>query len=584
MTADSPEPGTPPDERISAFVSEFFDRRHAGENLTPERFAAEHPDVAEQLQPYLAGLGLIDRARVSAADTAGPEHRDTTATLPTIVGYRLIEEIGRGGMGVVYRALQVSTKRIVALKVMLAGPFASATARRRFQREVELAARLQHPGIVGVLESGDVGGQAYYAMDYVAGVRLDHYLSSTSSDLDTTLRTFLRICDAVEYAHRHGVMHRDLKPANVLIDDDGEPHILDFGLAKTTGQADSAAFVTTCVSTPGQVLGTLFYLSPEQAAGAGAAIDHRTDIYALGVMLFEALTGALPFDTAGRPSQVIQRIIEAPPTPPSSLSHQVNADVETIILKALEKDPQRRYDSTVDFAADIRHYLTGEPILARRPSSLYIIRKKLAKHRLRAGVVAAAVTLALVGLVSTSWSRQRAWTRARASALLCQQHLEDAKADAAIGPARTLFEQHPSLPEAPLIWAQAQYRADMRDAAIRTLEHELRKHPSRWACRLLLAEFYDAGGHAQRADDLRTQAEREAPRHRRGVVRALVHHARSARRAAVRRADRWAPADRHRRLAAADKPAYEDRRPGRCAGRRGETHLSGRGRRHLDRV
>jgi serine/threonine protein kinase len=316
MDRDQPKPNLEPDERIASLVNEYFDRRQAGEDLTPERFSAEHPDLAEALKPYLEGLTLLDQLRSATAEMGiTPEHLGNKTELPSIDGYEFIEEIGRGGMGVVYKALQVSTKRNVAVKVMLAGPFASEKAQRRFDREVQLAARLRHPRIVTVLESGQVStGQKYFAMDYVSGKPLNTYLAEASPGPRAILALFMDICEAVDYAHGNDVVHRDLKPANVLIDGNGNPHIMDFGLAKATDSDDKEDTVSADVSLPGQVMGTLRYLSPEQAAGALEEVDVRTDVYALGVMLYEALTGSLPFDTSGRPSDVIRSSRPPPPT------------------------------------------------------------------------------------------------------------------------------------------------------------------------------------------------------------------------------------------------------------------------------
>ena len=224
---DPEEPRLEPDERIASLVNEYFDRRENGEDLTPQRFLTQHPDLADELEPYLDGLTLLDQIRTATGGLGEPlDLAEAASELPTIQGYQLIEEIGRGGMGVVYKALQVATKRNVAVKVMLAGPFASPKAQRRFDREVQLAARLRHSRIVTVLESGQVAsGQKYFAMDYVSGQSLDAYVATAEPDPRAIVALLMDICEAVDYAHRNDVVHRDLKPANVLIDENGNPKI-----------------------------------------------------------------------------------------------------------------------------------------------------------------------------------------------------------------------------------------------------------------------------------------------------------------------------------------------------------------------
>ncbi len=437
-----------------------------------------------------------------------------------IPGHEIIAEIGRGGMGVVYKALQLSTKRIVALKVMLAGVFASRQARKRFQREVELAARFQHPGIVRVLESGPTAtGHPYYAMDYVDGVPHGVWLLNAQRDVNATLRLFVAICDAVDHAHGHGVIHRDLKPANVLVDADGHPHILDFGLSKATDQSMADNSLTMAVSSPGQIMGTLRYLSPEQAAGSPAGIDARTDIYALGVMLFEALTGTPPLGSGASPSEMMRRIQEVPPTPPSSLSPRVNKELEAVILKALEKEKDRRYQSVRDLGEDIGRYLRGQPLIARSPSRLYLIRKKVARHRMPVTGVLLVLCLGLAASAWAVWQHRRTLSEARWAAAQAENLLDAGRSlDSCVQGAQGLFERHPEVAETCLVLAQAQFRQSREagkeagiDTVIELLRNELTKNPAPWAVRALLAEVTQSGTGDPRAAEWAAEAERQTP-------------------------------------------------------------------------
>ncbi|UCC31400.1 MAG: serine/threonine protein kinase, partial [Phycisphaerales bacterium] len=464
------------------------------------------PDLADHVDSALEALWrgnsgpferLLDSDEVTRLpigellEDVATEQARRTVGLPgesEIAGYEVISEIGRGGMGVVYEALQTSTKRTVALKVMLAGPFASRAGRRRFQREVELTARLQHPGIVRVLESGETStGQPYYAMDYVRGVPLAEWLGAEQPDVRATLGLFIELCEAVHDAHRHGVIHRDLKPGNVLVDAEGRPHILDFGLARATDRAPADENLTAYVSLPGQVLGTLRYLSPEQAAGTSEQIDERADVYALGVMLFEALTGSLPYDTTGRPSDVARRILEEPVAFPSAVSNRVDGELETIILKALAKEKARRYQSAQKMGEDLRRYLAGEPVLAKRPSTVYALRKKLTRHR-AGSLLALAVIVAGVGVLGTTvWVRHDRLAEARSRALGYQRTLETGDPTEVLGRASNVYDLYPDVPEVRLLWAQTQFRLGLREAeedwcgrAISTLKDGLEDDSSSW--------------------------------------------------------------------------------------------------------
>lgn len=324
-----------------------------------------------------------------------------------IEGYDIQEELGRGGMGVVYRAVQLSTKRQVALKVLLEGPFASKASKRRFEREVELAAQLDHPHIVAILESGSRDGRHYFAMRYVAGRRLDEYVVGKEQSLKDRLALFVKICDAVNYAHQRGVIHRDLKPSNILIDANGEPHILDFGLAKPTDVGSEDETQPMVLSVTGQVMGTLPYMSPEQAAGTPNEVDIRTDVYSLGVILYEMLTGRYPYPVVGQVADVLRNIAEAEPRRPSTILRMINNEVETIVLKALSKVKDRRYQSAENLARDVERYLTGRAIEAKRDSGWYVLRKTVRRYRTVMSISAATVIIGLTGLYYEIGQRTR---------------------------------------------------------------------------------------------------------------------------------------------------------------------------------
>jgi len=320
-----------------------------------------------------------------------------------IPGYDVVREIHRGGQGVVYQAVQRSTKRDVAIKVLLEGPFASRAARRRFDREIELVANLKHANIVAVFDSGATrDGRQYCVMDYVEGRRLDQYVREERLDARRMMALFAQVCDAINFAHQRGVIHRDLKPSNILVDNGGVPRVLDFGLAKQMTAPDDPL-----VSVTGQVVGTLPYLAPEVARGGEGDVDVRADVYALGVLFYELLTGHFPYPVTGQLAAVLQHITETPPTRPSTAwsietgvsstitgRNPIDDEVETIALKALAKEPQRRYQTAGDLARDLLRYLAGEPVEAKRDSAWYMLRKTL--RRRRGTVIAAAVVLVLL--------------------------------------------------------------------------------------------------------------------------------------------------------------------------------------------
>ncbi|MHC5060513.1 MAG: protein kinase domain-containing protein [Planctomycetota bacterium] len=322
----------------------------------------------------------------------------------TIEGYDLLERLPVGGQAVVYKAYQKATKRIVAVKVLLQELHASERAQFRFEREVDLAAGLRHPNIVTIYDSGIAHGQYFYAMEYIEGLPLDDYINTHELSTRRIMELFNKISSAVAYAHQRGVMHRDLKPGNIIVDGEGQPHILDFGLAKLDDSSEQVSDEAVMTSIPGKIIGTLAYMSPEQASAQPDAVDMRTDVYSIGVILYKILTDTFPYDITGSMLNILRNIQETEPARPSAVVKNLNSEVEAIVLKALAKEPKFRYQSAAELGADITNWLGGLPISAKADSSIYVLKKLLARNR-TATAVAGLLLVIILGFSFFSFDR-----------------------------------------------------------------------------------------------------------------------------------------------------------------------------------
>jgi eukaryotic-like serine/threonine-protein kinase len=356
-------------------------------------------------------LGVPERRTVDDLTlpvTAGRASEPPGQPLPAKIGrYRIIRLLGEGGMGAVYEAEQDQPRRSVALKVIKAA-WASPELLRRFEQESQALGRLHHPGIAQIYEAGSAGTgfgvQPFFVMELIHGKPLIEYAAEHKLNTRQRLELMIRVCDAVHHAHQRGIIHRDLKPGNILVDETGQPKILDFGLARAT---DSEARATQQTDM-GQLLGTLAYMSPEQVLADPFALDTRTDVYALGVILYELLSGKMPYTLPRQLHEVVRTIQETDPVPLRTVSRVYRGDIETIVAKALEKDKNRRYASAAGLAGDLRRHLNDEPIIARPASASYQLQKFARRHKALVAGVGTVFVVLVLGIVASTWEAVQA--------------------------------------------------------------------------------------------------------------------------------------------------------------------------------
>jgi WD40 repeat protein len=425
------------DQRFHAVLAAYLAAVEACQPPDPDALLAQHPDLAAELRSFFADeayLAAVEGGQSPDRDALLAQHPDlaaelrsffdkqdrrpqdqpphppagiqppTTPELPNAVpeplrdfgDYQLLEEIGRGGMGVVYKAYQRSLRRHVAVKTILAGQLAGPEEVERFRREAQAVAQLDHPHIVPIYEIGRHQGQHYFSMKLIDGHSLSHDLAHYRRHHKAAAFLVARVARAIHFAHRRGILHRDLKPGNILLDARKQPHVTDFGLAKRLDASGS-------LSPEGAVIGTPSYMAPEQAAGQSRELSPPADVYSLGAILYEMLTGQPPF-RAETPLETLMQVLEREPLPPQQLNPKIDCDLETICLKCLDKRPQCRYASAEDLAEDLASWVEGKPIRARRvrlAERLWLWCRR--KPVLAALSVAAALLLLLViGLVPIS--------------------------------------------------------------------------------------------------------------------------------------------------------------------------------------
>ncbi len=431
------------DKRLIDAARAQADGRGSGDDETQP---AGDQTETQSTKPLAIDNDITLDARAAAGDA-----------FPSIAGYLFKRKISGGGQGLVFEAIQESTKRRVAVKVIRGGATSHPENRKRLKRGVRVLGQLHHPSIVGIVDSGIADGCLYYVMEYVAGVTLDDYVarmrstsvgwSAEAGDGDSGTRSrrsrqeakaerlamhrlltiFAKLCEALDVAHVKGVLHRDIKPANVLVDQHGEPHILDFDLAKILDGGFMPDEDFSAMTVSGEFLGSLRWASPEQVERKPSGIDLRTDVYSLGVVLYEMLTGQFPYPVVGTRREIEDNILHATPKKPHTIRKAVDDELETIVLKCLAKEPARRYRSAGDLALDIRSYLNGDPISAKRDSGWYMLKKLAVRHKAASTVALSVVVILMSSLTYVYF----AWQYALGESVKAEAAIKRAKSEAA---------------------------------------------------------------------------------------------------------------------------------------------------------
>ncbi len=445
---------------------------------------------APELEEHLAVCPVCRMEAAKIRERIGflVDDPDQEFPLPDNIGpYKVLGVLGEGGQALVYEALQSKPSRRVAVKLLKGGHFIEKARLRHFRRETQTLARLNHPYIATIYEADRTPeGLYFFAMEFIDGEPLHVFIKKRKPSQKTLVAFMAKVCGALEYAHSQGVIHRDLKPSNIMVDSAGNPKILDFGLARLAYNEGEPSFTAT---KDGRIEGTPRYMSPEQIIGLQSKIDERSDVYALGVILYEIITGAPPNRVTTITPDAVKIICEDLPRKPSDVDPSVDEDLDAIALKALEKNPKDRYQSAGDLGSDLENFVDGEPVSVRPPSKFYYAMKRVKKRHAMGWIGAMVVICVALGLwfyPRESFDKQAA----RLEALdIRMSLLKEGPRDLVYHRAREIIYKYPELVEANLAWAQVQSEHHEQNNAISSLVQGVRADSTAWYFRILLHDI-----------------------------------------------------------------------------------------------